>query len=114
MTGRTGRAPWWRPFLYARKRPFLESRARIAGALRAFFAGRGFLEVDTPALQVSPGLEPHLQAFETELRGPHPDLRMRPFLHTSPEFAMKKLLAAGLPRTHHLGHTFRHGERSDR
>jgi len=109
---RTGRAPWWRPDVYIRKRPFVEGRARIAAALRAFFDGRGFLEVDTPALQVSPGLEPHLKAFETELQGPHPDYRLRLYLHTSPEFAMKKLLAAGLPRIYQLCHTFRNGERS--
>ncbi|HET8728455.1 MAG TPA: EF-P lysine aminoacylase EpmA [Alphaproteobacteria bacterium] len=109
---RSGRAPWWRPDVYAAKRAYVEARARIASALRAFFDGRGFLEVDTPALQISPGLEPHLQAFATELRGPHPDTRVPLYLHTSPEFAMKKLLAAGLPRIYQLAHTFRNGERS--
>ena len=56
---------------------------------------RGYVEVDTPALQVSPGLEPHLQAFATVLHDPR-DGGARPrYLHTSPEFAMKKLLAGG-------------------
>lgn len=107
-----GRAPWWRPDVYARKRHHVEARARVVAALRAAFAARGFVEVDTPALQVSPGMEPHLQAFETELRGPHPDHRRRLYLHTSPEFAMKKLLVAGVPRIYQLAHTFRNGERS--
>lgn len=106
------RAPWWRPDRYARKRPFLEGRAAMLSALRRTFAERGFLEVETPALQVSPGLEPHLMAFDTELRGPHPDDRRRLYLHTSPEFAMKKLLVAGLPRIFQLAHVFRNGERA--
>ena len=67
----------------------------MIGAIRAFFAARSFVEVDTPALQRSPGLEPHLDAFATRLARPgEADAAM--FLHTSPEFAMKKLLAAGM------------------
>src|SRR5437868_8889632 len=81
-------------------------------AVREFFAEDGFIEVETPALQVSPGLEPHLRAFGTVLHEPG-EGRGRPlFLHTSPEFAMKKLLAAGLPRIWQLAHVFRDGERS--
>jgi lysyl-tRNA synthetase class 2 len=106
------RAPWWRPDVFARRRPMLEMRARLTAATRAFFAGNDFLEVDTPALQVSPGMEPHLAAFATELIAPD-HLSRRPFyLHTSPEFAMKKLLAAGLPRIFQLAHVFRNGERA--
>lgn len=106
------RAPWWRPDAFAAKRKFIEARAAVAAALRRVFAERGFLEVDTPALQVSPGLEPHLTAFATELREVDPGLRRCLYLHTSPEFAMKKLLAAGLPRIFQLCHVFRNGERS--
>ncbi|WP_225766261.1 EF-P lysine aminoacylase EpmA [Inquilinus sp. Marseille-Q2685] len=106
------RGRWWQSGVYARKRPYLEARARITAAVRQVFAERGFLEVDTPALQVSPGLEPHLVAFATELRGPHPDDAQRLYLHTSPEFAMKKLLAAGLERIFQLSHVFRNAERS--
>jgi len=105
------REGWWRPDRFARKRGFLEARARIAAATRAFFAARDFAEVETPALQVSPGLEPHLMAFETALDEPGEGRRTR-YLHTSPEFAMKKLLAAGVPRLFQLARVFRNGERS--
>ena len=80
--------------------------------MRAWFASEGFVEVDTPALQVSPGLEPHLFAFETRLRDPHGGPERALYLHTSPEFALKKLLVAGLPRIFSLGHAFRNAERS--
>ena len=81
-------------------------------AVRGFFAGRQYVEVDTPALQISPGVEPHLQAFATELRDPAEGPRATRYLHTSPEFAMKKLLAAGMPRIWQLAHAFRNGEHS--
>ena len=100
---------WWQRERFARKRKFLEARARILEAIRRFFAERGFVEVETPALQRSPGLEPHLMAFATELH--QPGAAPRPmFLHTSPEFAMKKLLVAGVPRLFQLTHCFRNGE----
>jgi lysyl-tRNA synthetase class 2 len=102
--------PWWRPERFAAKRVHLETRGRVIAAIRDFFAGRGFVEVDTPALQISPGLEPHLMAFATELVEPGEGTRPR-FLHTSPEFAMKKLLVAGVPRLFQLAHCFRNGER---
>ena len=104
--------PWWHPERFARRRPFLEGRARVASRVRAWFEGQGFIEVETPALQVSPGLEPHLIAFSTELVGPNPDDRRTLYLHTSPEFAMKKLLVAGVPRLFQFAHVFRNGERS--
>ena len=84
-----GKYPWWYPESLARRRPHLEVRGKVLGALRAFMAGRDMVEVETPALQVSPGQEPHLLAFATDLQGPHPEDRRRLFLHTSPEFAMK-------------------------
>lgn len=90
----------------------LELRARLLRATRRFFEERDFLEVDTPALQVSPGLEPHLMAFQTELVSADHQTRHARYLHTSPEFAMKKLLAAGLPRIFQLAHVFRNGERA--
>jgi lysyl-tRNA synthetase class 2 len=103
--------PWWHPERFAARRATLEARARIMAAIRGFFAAESFLEVETPALQVSPGLEPHLMAFSTELRTPEGERQTR-HLHTSPEFAMKKLLVAGLPRIFQLAHVFRNGERS--
>jgi elongation factor P--(R)-beta-lysine ligase len=103
---------WWRPDRFALRRARLRQRGRILEAVRRFFAVRGYVEVDTPALQVSPGLEPHLQAFATELHDPCDGRTLRRYLHTSPEYAMKKLLAAGEPRIWQLAHVFRNGERS--
>jgi elongation factor P--(R)-beta-lysine ligase len=103
---------WWRPERFSARRARLEQRARLLGAVRGFFAARGFVEVDTPALQASPGLEPHLRAFRTELHDPRDGRAVQRYLHTSPEFAMKKLLVAGLPRIWQLAHVFRDGERS--
>jgi elongation factor P--(R)-beta-lysine ligase len=106
---------WWRPDRLAARLDNLAARGRILGAVRQFFADNGFIEVQTPALQISPGLEPHLQAFRTELHDPR-DGGVRPrYLHTSPEFAMKKLLAGGmangLDRIWQLAPVFRDGER---
>ncbi|ARJ67295.1 EF-P lysine aminoacylase GenX [Magnetospirillum sp. ME-1] len=103
---------WWRPEVFAARRGNLELRARVLGATRAFFAARDFREVETPCLQVSPGLEPHLKAFATALADPYggPDRPL--YLHTSPEFAMKKLLVAGMPRLYQLARVFRNAERS--
>src|SRR5262249_19445868 len=106
----TGPSPWWDRELYAERRPFLLARGRILSALRDWFRRRGFLEAETPALQVSPGNEVHLHAFATEL--PTPGGGCMPlYLHTSPEFTCKKLLAAGEARVFSLGHVFRNRER---
>jgi lysyl-tRNA synthetase class 2 len=108
MAGEDG--GWWRHERFARRAANLAARARIVCAIRDFFAARGFVEVDTPALQRSPGLEPHLEAFATQLARAGEDAAAM-FLHTSPEFAMKKLLAAGMERIFQLAHAFRNGER---
>jgi elongation factor P--(R)-beta-lysine ligase len=102
---------WWRPERFAARRANLAARARILAAIRAHFAGRSFVEVDTPALQVSPGLEPQLNAFATRLEFAGEDGGRALYLHTSPEYAMKKLLAAGEPRIFQLAHAFRNGDR---
>ncbi|EPY03130.1 EF-P lysine aminoacylase EpmA [Magnetospirillum fulvum] len=104
---------WWRPEQFAARRARLETRARIVAAVRAFFAMRCFVEVETPCLQASPGMEPHLKWFSTALTDPYggPDRTMS--LHTSPEFAMKKLLVAGMPKIYQLARVFRNAERSD-
>ena len=96
---------------FLEKRPFLESRARINRSIRSIFHELGFTEVQTPALQVSPGLEPHLQAFATELKDPQGGSARR-YLHTSPEFAMKKLLACGMDKIFQLAQVYRNRERS--
>src|SRR6202047_3923726 len=103
---------WWRPEGFAARRGRLGQGGRILHGLRDFFAKRGFVEVDTPALQVSPRLQPHLAAFATTLHDPCSGRAVERYLHTSPEFAMKKLLVAGLPRIWQLAHVFRDGDRS--
>ena len=108
-----GRASWWQPDRFEHRRPVLLARAAILAALRRTFADHGFVEVDTPALQVSPGMEPHVWAFATELNAPDGTGGQRLYLHTSPEFAMKKLLVAGMERIFQIGHVFRNRERSD-
>ncbi len=105
-------APWWRPDRFARKRPFLHTRAKALRQTRAFFDATGFVEVDPPALQVSPGLEPHLHAIGADLHRPTGEA-LRRYLHTSPEFTMKKLLAAGETQIYALGHVWRDREGSD-
>jgi elongation factor P--(R)-beta-lysine ligase len=104
----------WHPEQFARRAGNLAVRQRVMNAMRAYFAREDFAEVDTPILQVSPGMEVHLQAFKTQLKGPRPDEQRTLYLHTSPEFAMKKLLVAGVPRLYQFAHTFRNGERSSR
>lgn len=103
-------SPWWTPHVHADRRPFLMARNRIQGALRTFFSAQDFVEVDPATLQVSPGNEAHLHAFATEALGPDGS-RMTLYLHTSPEFACKKLLAAGEKRIACFAHVFRNRER---
>jgi lysyl-tRNA synthetase class 2 len=90
----------------------LEARARILAAVRHLFAAEEFVEVETPCLQVSPGMEPHIMALSAELNEPFAAGKRRLYLHTSPEFAMKKLLAAGVRRLYQIAHVWRDGERS--
>lgn len=103
-------SPWWQPHIHVDRRPFLIGRNRLMAALRAWFGARDFIEVETAALQVSPGNEAHLHAFRTEaltIEG-----QALPFyLHTSPEFAAKKLLAAGESRICTFAHVWRNRER---
>jgi lysyl-tRNA synthetase class 2 len=103
-------SPWWRPHVHADRRPLLHARARAAQAARQVFAESGFLEVDTAALQLSPGNEAHIGAFATAWVAP--DGTATPvYLHSSPEFACKKLLAAGEHRIFAFAHVFRNRER---
>lgn len=103
-------SPFWLPGRHAARRPHLLARGRIAAALRVWFAEAGFLEVETATLQVSPGNETHLHAFATSLIGPD-TVRHDLYLRTSPEFACKKLLAAGETRIFDFARVFRNRER---
>ena len=102
-------SPWWDRDTHADRRPILLARNRIQAALRAWFLDHGFVEVDPAALQVSPGNETHLHALRTEIAGADGGLREM-YLHTSPEFAMKKLLAAGEERIFSFSRVWRDRE----
>jgi elongation factor P--(R)-beta-lysine ligase len=104
--------PWWHSQTLARKRPYLDARRAATKAVRAYFQAEGFLEVETPAIQRSPGIERHIRPLAVDLREPLEDDAQGRFLHTSPEFAMKKLLAGGLPKIVQLCKVWRDGERS--
>jgi len=103
-------SPYWARHVHADRRPALLARGRIVTALRAWFAARDFIEVETGALQVSPGNETHLHAFATTLAAPD-GTSSRLYLRTSPEFACKKLLAAGERRIVEFAKVFRNRER---
>ncbi len=103
-------SPFWAPHVHADRRPALLARGRIVAALRAWFAAQDFIEVETGALQVSPGNETHLHAFATTLAAPD-GTSLRLYLRTSPEFACKKLLAAGEQRIVEFARVFRNRER---
>src|SRR5271169_2939382 len=105
-----GSSPFWAPNAYADRRPILLARSRIVAGLRSWFAGQDFVEVETGALQISPGNETHLHAFATALNAP--DGTSSPlYLRTSPEFACKKLLTAGEARIVEFAKVFRNRER---
>ncbi len=104
-------SPWYDRQRHEDRRPFLLARNRIIAGTRQWFAERDFLEVDVPAMVVSPGNEAHLHAFTTQLIHNDGTASTR-YLHTSPEFACKKLLAAGEKRIFSLGHVFRNRERT--
>jgi len=103
-------SPWWSPDRHADRRPLLLARNRIQAAIRGWLAEEGFVEVDPAALAISPGNEVHLHAYATEAIGNDGTAR-RMYLHTSPEFAMKKLLAAGETRIAAFAHVWRNRER---
>jgi lysyl-tRNA synthetase class 2 len=105
-------SPWWKPARHADIRPFLMARRAVTRAIRDWFNEQGFVEVETGILQVSPGNEIHLHAPRTELRRADGSRATR-YLRTSPEFAAKKLLAAGEPRIFEFARVFRDRERGD-
>ncbi len=101
---------WWQPHVHQDRRGLLIARNRIQQGIRAWLADRDFTEVDPVALQLSPGNEAHLHAFRTEAVAEEGGGRAM-YLHTSPEFAMKKLLAAGERRIAAFAHVWRNRER---
>jgi len=105
-------SPWWSPARHADVRPFLAARGAITRAIRAWFDQQGFTEVETGILQVSPGNETHLHAPRTELDRAD-GTRATRYLRTSPEFACKKLLAAGEQKIFEFARVFRDRERGD-
>ncbi len=106
---------WWHRQRHEDRRPMLVQRGRIKQAIRTWFVEHGFIEVETAALQVSPGNETHLHAFATEyvpLGGPLDGQPARAlYLATSPEFACKKLLAAGEQKIFTFAPAYRNRER---
>jgi len=102
--------PWWDPARRPDRQPFLAARGRINRAVRAWFEDQGLVEVETAALQVSPGNEAHLHAFATQALTTAGEARPM-YLHTSPEFAAKKLLASGEPALFTLAKVWRNRER---
>jgi elongation factor P--(R)-beta-lysine ligase len=106
----TAPSPFWSPARHADRRPRLLMRSRILAGLRRFFETEGFVEVEPAILQASPGNETHLHGFSTEIVAPDGHCAAA-YLHTSPEFAMKKLLAAGEKQIFAFSQVFRNRER---
>src|SRR5688572_13800059 len=107
--------PLWHPESLAARLPFLRRRARLTAETRAFLAGRGYMEVETPCLVPVPGMEVHLHAFRSEYV-PHLGVGERHtlWLRTSPELALKRLLVAGAGPVFELARVWRNGEAGPR
>lgn len=103
-------SPWWTPGRHTDRKPFLQARSAISRALRDWFEDEGFVEVETGILQKSPGNETHLHAPAADLTSASGE-KSRYFLRTSPEFACKKLLAAGEKQIVEFARVFRDRER---
>lgn len=101
---------WFLPHEFEKKKPYLSARMAMIKAVRAFFDNQSFMEVETPILQVCPVMDTHIHAFRTDVLGPDLTKERELYLHTSPEFAMKKLMVAGVPHLYQICHVFRNGE----
>jgi lysyl-tRNA synthetase class 2 len=108
---------WWQSHHFENKSQNLLLRARILRDIRRYFDDQDFVAVETPALQIMPSPDVHIQAFETDHLGIDLKPRARLGLHTSPEIAMKKLIVAGqnlgLERIYQICPVFRNGEDSN-
>ena len=102
----------WMPERLAARAGFLRRRALLTEGTRAFFSTRGYTEVETPYTVSTPGEEVFLTAFETAQIGPD-GTATKMWLHTSPEFAMKKLLAGGVGPIFQIARVWRNREGSD-
>lgn len=102
--------PWWAPKRHEDRRPFLLARNKIKSALRNWFAAEDFIEVECGALQISPGNETHLHAFSSKFLDEDGSPNTELFLHTSPEFSCKKLLAAGETKIVDFARVYRNRE----
>ncbi len=89
-------------------------RARLYATCREFFASRNVLEVETPVLSVAGNTDPNIQSFSLEFSGRTEGALRTRWLRTSPEFALKRLLAAGIGDCYELGRVFRDGEAGGR
>jgi lysyl-tRNA synthetase class 2 len=99
--------PDWRP---AASLEALKLRATLLSRIRDYFARQGVLEVDTPVLSVAGATDPALCSFRTDWHGPSLEGGNTLYLHTSPEFPMKRLLAAGAGSIYQICKVFRDGE----
>lgn len=91
-------------------REALALRAALYRLIRDFFAGRGVLEVETPMLSEAGNTEPNIESFTTAFNGPAAARPGPRWLRTSPEYPLKRLLAAGVGDCYELGRVFRNGE----
>jgi lysyl-tRNA synthetase class 2 len=101
---------WWLPHNFEQKVDNLMVRSQVIKALRRYFDERSFIEVDTPALQVCPVMDAHIGAFQTVYKPVDKSGDKALYLQTSPEFDMKKLLAAGMKEIYQIAHVYRNGE----
>jgi lysyl-tRNA synthetase class 2 len=101
--------PDWRP---SATLDALQLRATLLARLRGYFAGQGVLEVETPLLASAGATDPHIPSFTLADTEPSPGRHgeARRYLNTSPEFAMKRLLAAGVGPIYQVCKAFRRGE----
>ncbi len=97
-------SPWWAPDRHQDRRAFLAARSAILAGVRGYFQRRGFVEADVDALAIAAGAEVHIDPIAADGR----------YLHASPEFALKKLLAAGETKIYFLGKVYRGGESGPR
>ena len=104
----------WLPHNLSARRGNLEIRQKVIKAVRRYFDEAGFAEVETPILQTCPVIDAHIRAFATDLRGVDGAVAKTMYLHTSPEFTMKKLMAGGVEKLYQICRVFRNAEGSKR